>query len=211
MPVPRSSTPIASAKRLFAVVLTAAALALTAGGLSPSSARAAASIEGCFSYAGVRYENLSTVLLYSQGGYWHYWANTRYHTNSYGCVRYNLAYKYRNVRATIKAAAVIPEWRGVFIGQSPYGSPKGRGSWNLGEGQLRFYYLPPEVDDWTGSTAGWIDEMSSANCSSSAALAVACYMDSHGMHGNVVVVPKDTDGDGWTDGLDNYPENKYYY
>ena len=203
-----------SLKRLASGCATAAIVVVSVGAFAPAQASAAKSVESCFSYGGVRYQNLSTTLLYSQGGYWHYWRGTNWVTDSRGCVRYNISYAYREVRATIKAVGSVPEWRGMFVGYSPAASPRGRGSWNLGEGQLSFYYLPATVQtssEWGVNTNEWLNEVSgSVNCSSSPAMQVACWMDQHGMHGNVVVIPKDSDEDGWTDAEDRYPENKYY-
>src|SRR4029078_1456075 len=83
---------------VLALLLSTIALGLAAA--APREASAAASVEGCFSYACVRYQTLSTTLLYAEGGYWHTWNGTDGLTDANGCVRYNIGFSYRRVRAT---------------------------------------------------------------------------------------------------------------
>jgi hypothetical protein len=116
----------------------------------------------------------------------------------------------------IRATGVAANWRGVFNGYSYYYAPGTQSSYNLGEGRLNFYYLPatastPPDDPW--GTGNWLDQMSNggsgSGCSSSPAMQVACYMDQHGLHGNVVVLDRDSDGDNVDDWQDRYPQDKY--
>jgi hypothetical protein len=211
-----TSPPRSRARARLAV--TAVALVAAAGGLAglgASSASAASRISGCFSYAGIRYQNLSTNVLYqTTDGGWRFLAGSVARTDSNGCIAYNISGRPRDWHLRIRATGAVPNWRGMFDGLTPYfGGGDGR-SYQLGEGRLSFYYLPataqtpPDSNDLTSS---WLDGMSSGGngggCSSSGAMLVACYMDAHGMHGNVVVNDRDTDGDGWFDWQDNRPQD----
>lgn len=203
-----------SLKKIATVAAALAAISISTGALAPAPASAASSLSGCFNYNGTRYQNLSTDLEYrtSSGG-WAYLTGTRYVTGSDGCVHYTVSGSYRSLMLRIVATGSVPAWRGVFRGYSPYYSFTGKGASNLGEGKLGFYFLPatPAASEWGVDTSAWLNEITgSTSCNSSSAMQVACYMDQHGLHGNVIVQSRDYDGDGWFDSQDNYPENKYY-
>lgn len=212
----RAPSPMAGLLRSAVSAVGAAVLTIAvAGALAAAPASAASGVSACFAYNGVRYQGLSTNLEYAESGYWHFFGGTLGTTLSEGCVSYSIPSRYRRVQLRIKADASVPEWRGMFVGYSPTYAPKGRRSWYLGESQMGFYYLPstvPNASEWGVDTNAWLNEITgSVNCSSSTAMQVACYMDEHNMHGNIVVLPKDSDGDGWLDTQDDYPTNKYYY
>jgi len=198
---------------MAAVAATAAVVALGA----PTPASAASRISGCFAYGGSRYSGLSTSVEFQlKNGGWAFLAAGRNVTGRNGCASYNISGRARTYHLRIAARASVPQWRGFFVGATPLYAPWDERSWYLGEGRLSFYVLPPVVPtapEWGGLTGTWLDEMTGGagpSCSSSSAMLVACYMDQHGMHGNVVVIPRDSDGDGWLDSQDKYPFNKYY-
>ena len=191
--------------------LVGAVVVLVGFGAAP--ALAATRISGCFSYRGVRYQNLSTSVLYRNTlGGWSYLRGSGWRTNSSGCVTYNIGGRSQNWSLLIKATGAVPNWRGMFSGTSHYYAPGYGGSYYLGEGRLAFYYLPstaptPPNDNW--SPGNWLAGMSNGGggggCSSSDAMAVACYMNSHNLNGNVIVPYRDSDGDGYFDYEDYYP------
>lgn len=209
-------------KVAFAVLMTAG-LASAAGVLLPAQASAASRIRGCFVYNGVRYAGLSTSVEYqTTANRWAYLKSSGGHTLSDGCVAYNITGSYRRWHLRIKATAVVPQWRGFFLGSTPYYAPGDGSSYNLGQGVLRLWILPPAAPTAPPAasygnvdTSQWLNDMSGGggggSCSSSTAMQVACYMDQHGMHGNVVVLPRDFDGDGRLDDVDPYPQDKYRY
>jgi hypothetical protein len=101
----------------------------------------------------------------------------------------------------------------VFLGASRYYAPGGLRRVYLGARQLSLYTFP-KPSGYDGLTGSWMDQMSGSggpDCSSSAAMQVACWEDQHGIHGDIVVVPKDTDDDGYYDDVDAQPSNPYYY
>jgi hypothetical protein len=201
------------------VVLIATAF-VGVGVLSPASALGARRISGCFAYNGVRYSGLSTNVEYQTiSGGWRYLSQSAGHTLSDGCVAYNITGRYRNWHLRIKATAVVPQWRAVFIGSTPFYGRYGSGSYNLGQGRLSLLIIPaaapsaPTTAPGAINTNEWLNDMTGSpaanNCSSSAspAMQVACYMDQHGLHGNVVTQPRDQDNDGVYDDQDHYPMN----
>jgi hypothetical protein len=75
--------------------------------------------------------------------------------------------------------------------------------------QLEWRDTPPRA---TTLQDEWLADMTArGSCNSSPAAQVACYMDNHGLVGNVVTRNRDSDGDGTIDGYDNYPNNLYYH
>jgi hypothetical protein len=205
-------------KRKTIIVLAAFICCLAFG----SSASAASRVGACFGYQGVRYTGLSTSIQYhTTSGSWAYLAGSNARTLSDGCVTYNITGRYRNWHLRIKATAVVPEWRGFFVGVTPYYGPSGYGRYYLGQGTLQLWVLPATVptapSGGNGLTSTWLDQMTPGSgnspCGSYAnpAMQVACYMDAHGMRGNVVVLPRDFDNDGVNDGSDRYPNDSRYY
>ncbi len=203
--------------RAIGLAVSLAVAAVVAAANAPA-ASAASEIKACFSFNGVRYQNLSTSVEYwTKGGYWGFLRGSAGVTESDGCVTYTIGGAPQGWYLRIRATAVVPNWRGVFDGHTPYyANPGTRFTW-LGEGRLQFYYLPAAVetppDNWR-FTDDWLDAMSNGGsgsdpCSFNGAMAVACYMDAHGLHGNVVVPNRDSDGDGWYDWQDPYPQDKY--
>jgi hypothetical protein len=199
-----------------AITLALLTLTVAGGALAPAQASAASRISACFDYAGTRYEGLSTNVEYmTTGGGWAYLPGTRGYTESNGCVAYRVSGRHRSWYLRIKATASVPLWRGIFSGPTPHYGPAGRGKYYLGEGRLRFFTLPaaaPTAPSFGGvDTSQWLNDMTGGSngpdCSSSTSMMVACYMDRHGLHGNVVVPIRDYDHDGWTDDRDNYPRD----
>jgi hypothetical protein len=187
---------------ILAAVLATLALA--------SSASAASRITGCFSYNGVRYNGLSTSILYkTTSGGWAYLNGSNGVTRGYGCATYNINGRYRSWYLRMKAVAVASQWRGFFSGATPYYSGSGNGIYRLGVARMRFYVLPAYVARppvYSGLTSSWLDQMNNpCGANASPAMQVACFMDAHGMHGNVVVPPRQSDGDGVPDYLDRWP------
>jgi hypothetical protein len=194
------------------VTVLAAALG-AASAFAPASASAASQLSGCFAYRGTPISGLSTNLEYLTTSNTWRWLGAVGHTNAYGCVSYSIwSPMWRTYFIRIRATGVVPAWRAVVSGSTPYYAGGDRRSYRLGTGSLSLSLLPATVPDppsYSGLTAGWLDEMSgsngSGNCDSSTAMQVACYMDAHGLHGNVVV--NDADGDGVLDDNDNYPQD----
>jgi hypothetical protein len=208
--------------RLRSLAITIAAFA-AAGALAASPAMAARRISACFTYNGVRYTGLSTNIEYqTANGSWRFLQGSSGHLLSNGCVTYNVTGRYRRWHLRIRASALVSAWRAAFDGTTPYYGPSGAGVYNLGVGRLQLLVLPPAAPsattpggDFAVNTQEWLDQMTggptAANCSANAspAMQVACYMDAHGLVGNVVVIPRDTDGDGVYDDLDRYPGDPF--
>lgn len=202
--------------RIAAKALGLVAVTGALAGLASPPAMAASQITGCFSYAGTRYQNLSTNVEYvnTRNG-WSFMSGSVGRTRSNGCVTYDVSGAARRWSLRIHASGAVPNWRGMFSGYSRYRSVSGRHRSHLGEGRMAFYYLPPAATtppDSFGMTSNWLDGMSSGEsggCGSSAAIMVTCYMDARGMHGNVVVPDRDADGDHVYDWQDRYPQDKY--
>ena len=129
---------------------------------------------------------------------------------------YTVSGNYRTWNFRIHAAGAVPAWRGFFNGVSRYYGPSGDGSYNLGETALSFYVIPASWSTPPRNEVNfdsWLEDMTDSGrrstCQSSGAASVACYMDAHGLVGNVVVQYRDSDGDGIFDASDPYPYNKY--
>lgn len=193
----------------FAAVVAIAAVGAT-------SASAASRITGCFSYNGVRYNGLSTSILYkTTSGGWAYLPSSNGVSRGNGCATYNISGRYQNWYLRLRATAVAPQWRGFFSGSTPFYAGTGAGSYNLGTARMGFYTLPSYVARpplSSSLTSGWLDQMNNpCGANASPAMQVACYMDAHHMHGNVVVPPRQSDGDGVPDYLDRYPLDSSRY
>lgn len=89
----------------------------------------------------------------------------------------------------------------------------GVGRVNLGSRQLSLYTFQTP-SSFNVQTSGWMDQMSGAggpNCSISAAMQVACWENEQGIHGDIIVLPHDADGDGYYDEVDSLPNNASYH
>jgi hypothetical protein len=196
--------------------------ALLASAWAVSTASAASHITACFSYGGYAYRNLSTSAwsLRTNGGYGMI-PGSFYMTDNNGCVRYTITGSDRHdSRIKIRASASAPAWRGYLDGFSYQYAPDGGLNYTLARTGLHFYALPSTVPDPPvqngnpgGLTASWMDALNnnpgSTGCNTSTAMQVACYMDANHLHGNVVVVSKDSDGDHCYDWQDNYVFDKF--
>lgn len=209
---PRSISP---RQAVTALALTAA-LAAGAGAVAPSPAAAASSITACFSYGSTPIRNLSTNVDYlTRGGRWA-WLGAPARTDARGCIRYRMTGAHRRYTLRVRASGVMPQWRGMLDGVSPWAGHGGNHAAYLGRRGLRFSPLPaaaPPAPRFGGvDTGAWLDGMSSGSagsgCSSSTGMMVACYMDQHGLHGNVIFF--DYDGDGVQDAYDSYPRDGRY-
>jgi hypothetical protein len=173
-------------KKLLLPLIVVAAM-----GVLASSAMAASQITGCFSYNGVRYNGLTTSVQYKTvSGGWGALSGSNGSTRGHGCATYNINGVPRSYYLRILAVAMAPNRTGFFSGHTPYYSRGGNGRYNLGTGNMSFYRLPTYVapPPSTNLTSSWIDQMAtSCGSNASPAMQVACYMDQHGMHGNVVV------------------------
>jgi hypothetical protein len=180
----------------------------------PLQASAASRISACFSYRGYAYRNLSTAAYSLRvSGTYKMIPNSFYRTDSSGCVSYTMSGSDINdSRVKIRASGSAPGWRGYLDGFSASYAPAGRGRYSLGRANLGFYRLPPAAPNppvangnQGGLTSSWMDALNgSVDCNQSPAMQVACYMDRNHLHGNVVTVPRDFDGDGVEDWQDNY-------
>lgn len=176
---------------------------------------AASRITGCFYYNGAWWKGLSTAIEYQTvSGGWNRLQGSNWHTGSQGCATYHISGRYRQWHLREVAFGELkvgPNSLGMFLGVSRYYSPSGAGRANLGSGQLTLYTFPmPSDDDW--AAGNWLNEMSGSgapNCSSSGAMQVACWEDRNGIHGDIVVVPHDTDNDGIYDDVDRNATNPY--
>lgn len=191
--------------------LAAAVAALAFAAMPASPAHAAAAVSGCFAYAGTAISGLSTNLEYqTTSGAWR-WLGGVGATNRAGCVAYTIRGTWQRYRVRIKATGVVTSWNAVLDGATPYYAGGDARSYRLGSGRLRSTSIPrtaPAASAWGVDTAGWLNEMDNA-CTRpnlSPAMLVACYMDQHGLHGNVVVL--DRDGDGVEDQYDAYPNDR---
>jgi hypothetical protein len=188
-----------SAVVALAVVSTSMTLA--------ASASAAAVVSGCFTYQGTGVQGLTTALEYQTRTGWAFLgAESTTHMN--GCVRYTIRGTWRNLNVRIRAAALLRDGQTIAWASSPTYGRAGYGSYGLGTRALTFYRIPGQ-DLWN-VTGTWLAEMDHPNCSSSSAMQVACYMDDHGMVGNLVSFP-DTDRDGTWDLADNWPDDARYH
>jgi len=213
-----------SLRKLTCAIAMSAAFTATAGALAATPASAAGRLTGCFSYAGVRYSGLSTAIEYqTRSGGWRLLAVGQKPTNSRGCDTWNVQGAARGWILRIRAVGLVPRWHGLFQGFTFHDAPAGNDAYILGGGALRFFPLPTEApstppqlssggnpDNWGDLTNTWLNEMTEngRNCSATPAMMVACYMDDHGMHGDVIVPsPPDSDGDGIYDEFDRYPHD----
>jgi hypothetical protein len=185
-----------SRRRIDAVVLRllgALMLSLVLAGFAASEASAASHIRGCFTYNGRAIANVTTTTEYeTTSGGWRQFGGQG-HTLQDGCVDYNVSGRPQNWYLRIHAFAFIAGTRYVVIANSFYKSRPGTGSSRLGTGYLKLYRLPsvatpaPSANTFGGvNTSSWLDAMDHPNCNQSAAMAVACYMDRNGLHGNVI-------------------------
>jgi hypothetical protein len=197
--------------RRASVLLACTAFAVLAIDTAPAGA--ASAISGCFRYQTTAITGLPTSVQYrTTSGDWAVLRNSLGHTDASGCITYNITGSVRTYSALrIYAAGVVPAWRAMVDGATPYYASAGGSTYRLGTSSLRMRYLPASVATApTSGTSSWLDEMTNgAACTNdpSPAMQVACYMDRNGMHGNVVVL--DYDHDGIEDRYDNYPRDPY--
>jgi hypothetical protein len=201
--------------RIALAVLT---VSVGVGVLAPADASAASRLKACFQNNGIRYRNVSTnTEVWTVGHYWRFFGGLG-RTDSHGCVTYNVTGKAQNYDLRVRAQAVIPQQRAVFTGISHlYSNRHGDFYDYLGVGRLVLRYLPTYVPPPPSSqhfggvdTQNWLDEMhggSADPCTNnpSPGMQVACYMDSHNMVGNVIVLDRDVDGR--LDDVDRFPRD----
>jgi hypothetical protein len=203
-----------TARTLVTVTLGAILLAGAVSLATPSGAAAASRISACFYYNGYWWKGLSTIIEYQTvSGGWRYLPGSNGYTGSQGCATYNISGRYRQWHLREVAFGQLkvgPDRLGVFLGTSRYYAPSGLQRANLGTRQLSLYTFPAP-SGYDGLTSSWMQEMSGSgqNCSSSAAMQVACWEDQQGIHGDIVVVPVDSDHDGVYDDVDAFPHDKY--
>ena len=198
-----------SMKRFIPVFITGVLVAVflmsTAG-----QASAATQVAGCFGYAGVNYNGLGVRLEYlaSDGKFYPLQSSPTVYTSGNGCAAFDLYGSWTALNVHLVAFGWVPNWRGFFLGTSPQYATPGNGPVSVGTGQLSFYLLPHRAPDPPVNDP-WTMKLGPTNCNVNAAMAAACSNDANGIHGNVVVVPRDSDGDNVDDRFDNYPGNKY--
>jgi hypothetical protein len=207
--------------RKLCIVATSSALAATVVAFTVSPASAARYVKGCFSYNGYYYQGVAINLEYKTvSGAWRFLPNTASSTLAEGCQSYTITGTWRRFYIRMKATAWTADYGGFFLGVSRYAGPNNH-RWSLGVNALRLYTLPPQalpapappasgtLDEWTAGVGNWVNEITGprtpAMCAQSAAMQVACYMDSHGLQGNVVYTTGDVDEDGYYGLDDHYP------
>jgi len=199
--------------RRFMCKAALVAMVAAVGFVLVPAASAANRVTGCFTYDNAPVTGLSTNLEYlTVSNTWRY-LGAPAATDGNGCVTYTiLARTWKTYSVRIRASAFVPEWRAMFSGATPYYAPGGSATYRLGAGTVGLYVLPasaPPEASFDGLTNGWLDQMTSGGggggCGSSSAMLVACYMDSHRLHGNVVVL--DRDHDYHEDDVDRAPDN----
>jgi hypothetical protein len=199
-----------SLKKVATAVAAIAAISISTGALAPAPASAATGVAGCFNYNGVAYTNVVTQLeSYTSSG-WQALPETVSHTDSNGCYSYWVSGGWAQLNLRVVAAAWAPALRGFLWGYSPSYATPGTGSVNVGNGSLGYIPAGSLPAPKKKLTSSWLDEMVAARTcdgTGSSAMQVACYMDEHGMVGNVIVQYVDSDGDGYLDTQDKYDHN----
>jgi hypothetical protein len=193
-----------------------ATLAAVVLGLAPAQAHAASALSGCFGVNGTAITGLSTDLQYlTTGGSWRGLPSSHGTTDARGCVRYTVRGVTRSYSLRIHGAGVVPSWNAVVDGATPHYASAGRRTYDLGTSNMRWTRLPAAMTTSPGygvDTNSWLDQMTDGSaCTNnpSPAMQVACYMDRHNMHGNVVVL--DDDLDGVENAQDRYPQDPRYW
>jgi hypothetical protein len=185
----------------FAALAASAALS----GVLASGATAAGGVRACFTFRGAPVGNLTTTLEKRMTDGSFTYLGAPYRTDRYGCVTYSIHGWWQNRRVRVHAVGFVANTRYVLIANSYYYSGFGRGFYRLGTGFLRLYVLPAQTTPTPAQNSGswdpgdWVGQMggspnNSAFCNQSPAMQVACYMDRHNMHGNVVSLDLDHDG-----------------
>jgi hypothetical protein len=202
-------------RKLSATLLAVCAVAL-AGTLSAPSALAAGRITGCFTYEGYYLEGVALNLEYYSVSGWKALRNTAGHTEKDGCATYRIQASQQSLNIRMRARAWASDYHGFLSGASRYAGPNNH-LWRLGVNALRLYVLPQQVPpapapntttDWTIEISNWLNDItdpSSANCSQSAAMVLACYIDQHHLNANVAYLESDPDLDGYSGAEDRYP------
>lgn len=157
-------------------VVTVVSILLMMAVVTPmGAAQASTRIATCFSYGGQRWQGVSTYLEYfAVDNRWHPLNGTQSFSRSNGCIAYYPSSAYRGYSFRVHAAALVPNWRGVFNGVSPTYAPGGNGSYNLGETNLNFHFIPaswptePSRSN-AGLTSDWLEDMAQG-CRTLAAL-----------------------------------------
>ena len=201
--------------RVPAVALCATTV-LAIAAMAPGRAQAATAISGCFGVNGTMVTGLSTDVQYlTTVRTWHSLAGSVGQTDASGCVHYRISGAARRYSLRIHAAGVVPAWAAMVDGATPHYAPGRRRSYALGTSNMRVSYLPPSVATTPQAdvdTSDWLNQMTDGSaCANdpSPAMQVACYMDRHNMHGNVVVL--DDDHDGVENAQDRYPQDSRYW